>query len=80
MHIHKWEKVWDIYFGANPLKYTVERVYRHCLNCGKWQRYHSEWGETFWKNSSEPIGAEYFIAEKEAKIRIKKIEMDKEAI
>jgi hypothetical protein len=79
MHIHKWEKFWDVYFGANPLKYTVERIYHHCSICNKWQRFHSEWGESSWVDSSEPIGNKYFITEKEAKTRIKKIEMDKEA-
>jgi|WetSurSiteA1Bulk_404760.scaffolds.fasta_scaffold01518_6 hypothetical protein len=80
MHIHKWEQLWDVYFGANPSKYEVERIYRHCLVCNKWQRYHSEWGEPSWEDSNEPLGTEYLISKKEAVTRIKKIEMYRESI
>jgi hypothetical protein len=79
MHFHKWEEFWDVYFGANQISYTIERTYRHCKNCGKWQRYHCDWGEVWWADSDIPNESDALLSKNVAMARIKIVKMRKES-
>lgn len=80
IHFHKWKKFWDVYFYPTPT-YEVKRIYRHCSNCGKWQRkYVEQEGDVYWNNSNIPDRYDSLMIEKEAREKIKLVNMEKEAL
>jgi len=52
IHLHKWKKLYDISYLRGVL--SVDRTYRNCEVCGKWQRLYGSWGEDWWEDSNLP--------------------------
>lgn len=77
IHLHKWIVYYDLKY--TELDYHINRTYRYCKICHKWQREHSSWYETSWEDSYIPEGVEDLIIEEKAKTIIKDINMKKNA-
>ncbi len=80
IHFHQWKRLYDIYFSQYEPNFEVNRIYRHCLRCGKWERFHEKWEEKDWQDSNEPKGVENLISEQEAFKKIKEIRKERNSI
>lgn len=58
IHLHKWVELVDVCKKDNLY---VNRRYRHCAKCCKWQRFCGSWSEVWWEDSDTPEGVEDLI-------------------
>jgi hypothetical protein len=73
IHLHKWQIYYD--FRQKGTFYCIDRKYRYCKVCNKWQReYNNRYGN-YWENSYQPIGVERLIREDIVNDVIKDINM-----
>lgn len=63
IHLHRWENLVDVGTYGSSGNLVMNRHYRHCSKCDKWQRYFGSWGENWWEDSDKPDGAESLIPE-----------------
>jgi hypothetical protein len=77
MHLHIWTKYVDLEYSE--LKYEINRIYRSCYRCNKWQREIHSFMESWWEDSYEPIGVEGLFLKDIADEIIKDIQMRRNA-
>jgi len=53
IHIfHRWKEEidWRKDRQVQGGKYAAH-IYRHCIECGKWQEHHANYGDSWWKDT-----------------------------